>query len=124
MIKEHDEFFCLEEAAQVIFDKKGHNIIGIDVSEFSTMTNFFLVAEGEVNRQVQAMARHVLHLLGEHGFYPLYQQGQNVGDWIVLDYGNFVIHLMSSEMREKYHLEEIWKAGKIVDLKLKVLAKA
>lgn len=122
MIKDSRDY--LEEAAQIIFDKDGQNIIGIDVREFSNMTEYFLVAEGQVERQVQAMARHVLHTLGNHNVFPLHQEGQKSGDWIVLDYGDFVIHLMCEEMREKYRLEEIWKAGKIVDLKLKVLAKA
>lgn len=110
----------LEKVAQLIFDKKGFNIIGIDVSHFSSMTDFFLVAEGTVARHVLSMAKNIVHLLDQDDLRPLHVEGQKQGDWIVLDYGDFVIHLMDSDMREKYHLEEIWKEGKIVDLKLKV----
>lgn len=110
----------LDEVAQQIFDKKGLNIIGIDVRSFSTMTDYFLVAEGTVERHVKAIADHVEDYLAKKGIHPNHVEGKKVGDWIVLDYGDFVIHLMESEMREKYRLEEMWKEGKIVDLKLKI----
>lgn len=115
---------ALEKVAQLIFDKKGFNIIGIDVSDFSSMTDFFLVAEGTVARHVLSLAKNIVFLLDLDGLKPIHIEGQKQGDWIVLDYGDFVIHLMDSDMREKYHLEEIWKEGKIVDLKLKVTSSA
>lgn len=112
--------FHLNEAAQLLFDKKGFNILAIDVRNFSTMTDYFLIAEGTVERHVSALASYLQAFYADLGVRPHHIEGQKVGDWIVLDYGDFVIHLMESEMREKYRLEEIWKAGKIVDLKLQV----
>lgn len=110
----------LQEAAQLLFDKKGFNIIGIDVRSFSTMTDYFLVAEGTVERHVSSLARYLEDFYAAKGVEPLHVEGIKVGDWVVLDYGDFVIHLMESEMREKYRLEEIWKEGKVIDLKLKI----
>lgn len=111
----------LEAIASVIQDKKGVNIIGIDVRSFSSLTNYFLVAQGTVPRHVTTLARKVIELLSEQGIHPLYTEGLTHGDWIVLDYGDFIVHLMQEDMREKYRLEEMWKAGKIVDLHLKSL---
>jgi ribosome-associated protein len=112
----------LEEVANAIQDKKGANIIGIDVRSFSTLTGYFLVAEGTVSRHVKAMAKHVIDLLAENEMEPFHVEGMEFGDWIVLDYGDFIIHLMQEEMREKYRLEEIWKKGKIVPLNLKIFS--
>lgn len=109
----------LRQAAQLIFDKKGFNIIGVDVRDFSTMTDYFLVAEGTVDRHVSSLSNYVQTLFADKGIHPHHVEGQKMGDWVVLDYGDFVIHLMDTEMREKYRLEEMWKEGKIVDLKLK-----
>lgn len=111
---------ALQDAAQFIFDKKGFNILAVDVHEFSTMTDYFLVAEGTVERHVSSMSRHLVDYLHKYDIHPIHVEGQKTGDWVVLDYGDFVIHIMETEMREKYHLEEIWKQGKIVDLKLKI----
>ena len=112
----------LSEAGQLLLDKKAYNIIAIEVKSFSTMTDYFLVAEESIERHVGALARYLIDLFAEKGRKPLHIEGQKTGDWIVLDYGDFVIHLMETEMREKYRLEEIWKEDKIVDLKLKVLS--
>lgn len=110
----------LEAAAGIIQDKKGVNIIGIDVRSFSSLTGYFIVAEGTVARHVKALAKHVVDTLSDMGKQPMHIEGMEHADWIVLDYGDFIIHLMQEEMREKYRLEEIWKEGRIVDLHLKV----
>ncbi|MCB1113878.1 MAG: ribosome silencing factor [Chlamydiia bacterium] len=109
----------LEAAALSIQDKKGENIIGIDVSHFSTLTNYFIVAQGNVSRHVRALSKEVVETLSDMGVDPLNIEGLKHGDWVVLDYGDFIIHLMQEDMREKYRLEEIWKEGRIVDLHLR-----
>ncbi len=110
----------LHTIAQAIFDKKGINILGIDVRGFSSMTDFYLIAEGTVERHVISLAQSVMERLAKEGVKPLHTEGLSYGDWIVLDYGDIVVHLMESEMREKYHLEALWREGKIVQLKLEV----
>lgn len=120
MVSDHSTVTLLREIAQTLFDKKSFNIIAIDVRSFSTMTDYFLVAEGTVERHVAALGRLLVELCAKKGFQPHHVEGLKRGDWVVLDFGDFVIHLMETEMREKYRLEEIWKEGKIVDLKLKL----
>jgi ribosome-associated protein len=115
-----DSLQLLKVIAQKLFDKKGFNIIAIDVREVSTMTDFFLIAEGAVDRHVRAMAQEVMEAMKEEGEKPVYSEGLSESDWIVLDYLEIVIHLLVPKMRDKYRLEELWQAGKIVDLELEV----
>jgi ribosome-associated protein len=106
----------LDAIAQAIFDKKGVNILALDVRGFSTMTEYYLIAEGSVGKHVKALSTAVTDGLKEK---PIHTEGFLEGDWVVMDYGELVIHLMIPEMREKYALEELWHEGKIVDLDIK-----
>lgn len=106
--------------AQKIYDKKGFNILGLDVRGVSTLTDFFLIAEGSVERHVQALAREVLETMEQQGLPLFHIDGDQTGDWIVIDAGSILVHLFISELREKYRLEELWHEAKIVDLKLKI----
>ncbi len=108
----------LNRIAQVIYDKKGFNILVLDVRGISTMTDFFIIAEGTVDRHVKALSHAIIDEFVQTAQEPLHVEGQQEGDWIVLDYGDFVIHLFIPELREKYALEKLWKKGEIVDVKI------
>lgn len=108
----------LDAIAQRIYDKKGFNILALDIREVSTLYEFLLIAEGNVERHVQALAREIIDLLGSANFPVFHVEGTHHGDWIVLDAGTIVIHLFVSELREKYALETMWKQGEIVDLRI------
>jgi len=110
----------LNEVAQAIFDKKGFNILALDISEVSTLTDYFLIAEGNVDRHVKAISDEVIDRLSQLGQKPLHVEGGDSADWIVLDYGEILIHLFVPEKREKYRLEELWHDGEIVDLKIDI----
>lgn len=116
----HDPRFLLELAAQAIYDRKGMNILGLDISAVSTMTNFFLIAEGNVSRHTVAISESVRLALAEHGERPLSIEGRENGEWIVMDFGHFIIHIFGPGLREKYDLESLWKEGTVVDLKIQV----
>jgi ribosome-associated protein len=110
----------LDKAAQTIFDKKGFNILALDVSDVSSMTDYFLIAEGNVDRHVIALGDELRYVLKKEGERPFHVEGDQSGDWLVMNYGDFVIHLFQSEMREKYALEELWHDAKVVDLNIDV----
>jgi ribosome-associated protein len=110
----------LSDIAQAIFDKKGFNILVLDVREVCTMTNYFIIAEGHVDRHVNALGVTVIDLLASQGLRPLHVEGQQAADWMVLDYGDFVIHLFIPELREKYALEELWHEGVVVDVEISI----
>jgi ribosome-associated protein len=110
----------LTTIAQVIYDKKGFNILALDVRGFSSITDFLLIAEGNVDRHVSSIARAVVDELGEKGEEPVHAEGVKTGDWAVLDYGTVVVHIFSPLLRERYSLERLWNESKIVDLDIDV----
>lgn len=111
---------CLHIVAQSLFDKKGFNILALDVRNISTLTDYFILAEGTVDRHVKALSQEVEDALKKVGVTPFLIEGDKDAEWIVMDYTDFVIHLLIPELRERYCLEELWKKGKIVDLKIQI----
>lgn len=106
----------VKRLAQLIFDKKGSNIIAIDVRGVSSITNFVIIADGNVDRHVIALAKELQDEMREEGEKPVHVEGLQTGDWVVLDYFELVIHLFVPEMRQKYQLERLWSDGKVIDL--------
>ncbi len=120
MSKKSESIQLLDVISQAIFDKKGANIIAIDVRGISTMTDFYLIAEGNVERHVKAIHNSVIDAMEKNGRRPLFVEGVRESDWVVVDFGEMVVHLFIPEMREKYALENLWKDGKIVDVEILV----
>jgi ribosome-associated protein len=106
----------IQKIAQIIFDKKGTDIIAIDVRGISSITDYLLIANGIVERHVIALAKEIEERLLEEGESPVHVEGVQNGDWIVLDYFQLLIHLFVPEMRQKYRLERLWGEGKVIDL--------
>lgn len=107
----------LDQIAQTIYDKKGANIIALDVREISSLTEYFVIAEGNVERHVGSIARAILHEL-KSSLKCYFHEGLQNGDWVVLDFGHIIVHIFSPDLREKYALEQIWKKGEIVNLNI------
>lgn len=110
----------LDKLAQVIYDKKGINILALDIRGLSTLTDYLLIAEGNVERHVMALANVILEEMRTLGEEPIYVEGLQNGDWIALDYMQFMVHLFIPSMREKYRLERLWETPKVVDLNIKI----
>jgi ribosome-associated protein len=119
-----DDRKLLNTIAQVIFDKKGSNILALDLRGVSTITDYVVIAEGNVDRHVIAIANAVEQALAEMGVKPVHVEGLQVGDWVVLDYLQVMVHLFMPGMRDKYQLEKLWKEGAIVDLQIETASKA
>lgn len=113
-------FELLNFMAQIIYDKKGGNILALDVKGFSSITDYLLIAEGNVDRHVMSIAKTLIDELAERGCKLLHSEGLRVGDWIVLDFGEIMVHLFMPGLREKYSLEKLWNDSKIVDLEIDV----
>ena len=104
--------------AQTIYDKKGINSLALDVRGISTLTDYVVIAEGNVDRHVMGIANGILDALEERGVQPHHIEGLQDGEWVVLDFMNVMVHLFSPGFRDKYQLEELWKEGKILDLEI------
>lgn len=109
----------LNTIAQTIYDKKGMNILALNVKGVSSLTDYVLVAEGNVDRHVIAIAHSVMDVMRKEGERPFMVEGMEAGDWVVLDYLEYMVHLFMPGLREKYRLEELFRDGKIIDLQIK-----
>lgn len=101
---------------QTIYDKKGFKILALDVKGISTITDYIIVAEGNVDRHVIAIAKAVEEELKKCGETPCYIEGMCNGDWIVMDYLDIMVHLFMPGLRDKYQLERLWSEGKLLEL--------
>lgn len=108
----------LNKVAQIIFDKKGTNILGLDLRDLSTISDYAIIAEGAVDRHVIAIAHTIIEELEKIGVKPFRVEGMQTGDWVVVDYAEFMVHLFMPGLRDKYLLEELWRKGKIIELKI------
>ncbi len=101
-------------AKAALEDKKGQNIKVIDISKVSVLADYFIIADGSNPNQVQAMADSVEEALGQAG-YPCRQiEGYGSANWILMDYGDIIIHAFNREDRLFYDLERIWRDGKFL----------
>ena len=98
-------------AVDALDDKKANDISIIDIEKISTLADYFIIASGTNRNQVQAMCDEVDERLGKAGFEPKHIEGYNSANWILLDYGDIVIHLFDEENRLFYDLERIWRDG-------------
>ncbi len=108
----------LNSIAQTIFDKNGANIIALDLRGVTDFADFIIIAEGNVDRHVKAVARNVIEVAESLGEKPYIVEGEKNGDWIVIDFAGIIIHLFTPDVRQRYTLEELWSEGKIVDLEI------
>ena len=96
-------------AAQAAADKKGRNIVAFDVSEQLAITDVFLIASANNERQVSAIVDGVEETLLKHKLKPTRREGDRENRWVLLDYLDFVVHVQHTEERTLYNLERLWK---------------
>ncbi|WP_420422324.1 ribosome silencing factor [Simkania sp.] len=121
---ESDPSELVRELAQALYTKKGTNIIALDVRGVSAVTDFVLIADGNVERHVIALANEIQDLMKKQGRKAVHVDGMGTGDWIVLDFFEIVIHLFVPKMRQKYQLERLWADGEIIDVDFDVSTSA
>lgn len=100
-----------------IQDIKGKNIIKLDLRELDDApTDFFIIAEGDSNTQVNALANNIYGRLKKEGdLLPTHYEGQQNGLWVLMDYFNTVVHIFYKETREFYELEDLWSDAKATE---------
>lgn len=103
-------------AIDALEDKKAEDICVIDISEVSVLADYFIIAGGSNTSQIQAMSDVVDEKLGKAG-YPLKQiEGYQNANWVLLDFGDIIVHVFDKENRLFYDLERIWSDGKKIDI--------
>jgi iojap-like ribosome-associated protein len=102
-------------AAQIAFDNRAQNITILDLRELTKNFDFFVIASGTSRRQMHAVSEEIDHEFEDRlGDKRLSISGYRDSHWIVLDYGDIIVHLFEPETREFYALEELWGMGKVV----------
>lgn len=107
----------LQLAIQCASGKQAMNMLVLDLREIASFTEFFVIASGANQRQVQAIADEINEQLKKQmSIKPVRIEGYNAAEWVLLDYGDFVVHLFDKNAREFYDLERLWLDSKRVDL--------
>ena len=103
-------------ACKAIDDKKGQDIKVIDIHNVSVIADYFVIASGTNSNQVQAIVDNVEEQLGRAGFEAKQIEGNRNSSWILMDYGDVIVHVFDEENRLFYDLERIWRDGKVVEM--------
>jgi ribosome-associated protein len=103
-------------STQAAADKKALDLVLLDMRGVSSITDYFLICSGGSNRQVQAIADAIDEQLGKHGIASLGVEGYREARWILMDYGDVIIHVFSQDRREFYDLERLWANAPKIDL--------
>ncbi|MCI5701079.1 MAG: ribosome silencing factor [Lachnospiraceae bacterium] len=102
-------------ACRALEEKKAVDIKVINIEKVSTIADYFIIASGNNVNQVQAMVDNVEETLGKAGFDPKQIEGYHGASWVLMDYGDLVVHVFDEENRRFYDLERIWRDGSLVD---------
>ena len=97
--------------ANILYEKKAQNIVALDVKELTVITDCMLVATGRSTIQVRTLADEVEERMAEEGYEPIRKEGMQEGRWIVLDYGEVLVHIFHMEERDFYRLDKLWEMG-------------
>lgn len=108
-----------KEMARVAFgaleDKKGEDTCVIDISHVSVLADYFVISNGNSDSQVRALVDNVEEKMHKAGFTQKQGEGRNSVSWVLLDYGDIIVHVFDRENREFYNLERIWSDGRRFD---------
>jgi len=102
----------LTEALEAALDKKAQDVVVIDLDDICSFTDHFIICTGTSSRHKQTIAEGIDERLRRQGVRPLHIEGHKEGEWILLDYIDFVVHIFTAKAREFYDLERLWRAGK------------
>lgn len=98
-------------------NKKAFNIKVLDISKLTTISDYFVIASGNATTQVDAIANEIENKMEDRGYHLQQKEGQKSSRWIILDYGDIIVHVFHKEDREFYNLERLWADAKDVDIK-------
>ncbi len=102
--------------AQAVLDRKAGDLVILEVKDLSSFTDYFLICSGSSDRQVQAIASHIEEKLAKKGIRPMGVEGKREGRWILMDYGDVIVHVFYQPVREFYDLERLWSEAPRIEM--------
>lgn len=106
----------LNTAVEAVDNKKANNIVALDMRKVSLMADYFVIADAASTRQVQAIATEVKDKIQEAGGSVRCMEGFQAGEWVLMDLGDVIVHIFSTEGRDFYNLERLWNDAPYVNL--------
>lgn len=103
-------------AARAAESKKATDIIVLDLRDITSFADYFVICTGSNPRQIQAISEEVGQQLGELGKYPISLEGYDNADWILADYGDYLVHIFSEKARAYYDLARLWRHARDVQI--------
>ena len=103
------------KAAEAALKKKALDLIILELSGLTVIADYFVICSGESTTQVKAIAESIELEFSRKGMRPVGKEGLNYGHWVLLDYGDVIIHVFEKETREYYALEKLWMDAKTIE---------
>ncbi len=91
-----------------IEDMKGRDVIALDISDKASFADYMVICSGNSNRHVKSIAQSVAIECRAEGVQPRGMEGNDIGEWALVDLGDIIVHVMTDEQRDKYNLEQLW----------------
>lgn len=110
-----DSAMLADRAVSALDDMKAHNIVKLDVRSLTGMTDFMIIASGTSSRHVKSLADAVEESLREAGRKPIGTEGEDAAEWVLVDFGDVLVHVMQPKAREFYNLEHLWGDASAID---------
>ncbi len=99
---------------EAISNRKGWDIVMLDIRPLSFLADYFIIASGATERQVKAILEEIMAKTAEREEQPLHTEGEPESGWVILDYGDVIVHLFTPSQREYYDLEGLWRDAPLV----------
>lgn len=106
----------MRRALDAAKDKKASDILVLDMSELTSFTDYFLICSGNSHRQLETIAEAIEMSLKAQKVRPAHIEGRPNGEWILMDYIDFVVHIFTEEKRDFYRLDRLWGDAPVCDL--------
>ncbi len=100
-----------EEIYRAVMDAKGQDVKVLDVRQVTDFTDYMIIASGTSSRHVQTLADRICEHMKSLGLKPVGREGEAVGDWVLIDFGDVVAHILRPQVRDFYNLEKLWGSG-------------
>jgi ribosome-associated protein len=109
-------FDIVKKIYNLLDDKKAMDIVVLKVNRITTVADYFIIATGTSSTHINALCDHVEKTLFDAHISPKHKEGRAKGEWVLMDYQDFVVHIFNAEMRAYYNLERIWSDAEFITI--------
>ena len=106
------------KAVHILDQKKGQDIVCIDITSKASFADYFVIASGNTERQVKALCDEIDDEFSKDGIFAKSVEGQASSGWILMDYGDVIVNVFTADMRDKYNIEKVWGDCEFLELEL------